>query len=55
MLAGISENRVHVSTLPLLERANDTTCVKVIDNDGNLSAPRERRLLPAVVAGDTEY
>jgi gamma-glutamyltranspeptidase/glutathione hydrolase len=42
------------STVPLLERANDTTCVNVIDKDGNLfSATPSGAWLPAVVAGDT--
>jgi gamma-glutamyltranspeptidase/glutathione hydrolase len=37
-----------------LERANDTTCVNVIDKDGNLfSATPSGAWLPAVVAGDT--
>ena len=54
MLAGISENRGHASTVPLIERANDTTCVNVIDKDGNLfSATPSGAWLPAVVAGDT--
>ena len=42
------------STVPPLERANDTTCVNVIDKDGNLfSATPSGAWLPAVVAGDT--
>ncbi len=37
-----------------IERANDTTCVNVIDQDGNLfSATPSGAWLPAVVAGDT--
>jgi gamma-glutamyltranspeptidase/glutathione hydrolase len=53
-LAGISELSGHKSTVPLLERANDTTCVNVIDKDGNLfSATPSGAWLPAVVAGDT--
>ena len=42
------------STVPPLERANDTTCVNVIDKDGNLfSATPSGAWLPAVVAADT--
>lgn len=42
------------STVPEMERANDTTCVNVIDKDGNLfSATPSGAWLPAVVAGDT--
>jgi len=42
------------STVPLIERANDTTCVNVVDKDGNLfSATPSGAWLPAVVAGDT--
>ena len=42
------------STVPPVERANDTTCVNVIDKDGNLfSATPSGAWLPAVVAGDT--
>ncbi|HEX6622604.1 MAG TPA: gamma-glutamyltransferase family protein [Pyrinomonadaceae bacterium] len=42
------------STVHPLERANDTTCVNVIDKDGNLfSATPSGAWLPAVVAGDT--
>jgi gamma-glutamyltranspeptidase/glutathione hydrolase len=42
------------STVPAAERANDTTCVNVIDRDGNLfSATPSGAWLPAVVAGDT--
>ncbi len=54
LLAGVSEPLGRVSTVPLLERANDTTCVNVIDKDGNLfSATPSGAWLPAVVAGDT--
>lgn len=43
-----------VSSVPEMERANDTTCVNVIDKDGNLfSATPSGAWLPAVVAGDT--
>ncbi len=42
------------STVPEAARANDTTCVNVIDKDGNLfSATPSGAWLPAVVAGDT--
>jgi gamma-glutamyltranspeptidase/glutathione hydrolase len=54
VLASVSENGGHASTVPPLERANDTTCVNVIDKDGNLfSATPSGAWLPAVVAGDT--
>jgi gamma-glutamyltranspeptidase/glutathione hydrolase len=42
------------SKVPEAERANDTTCVNVIDKDGNVfSATPSGAWLPAVVAGDT--
>jgi gamma-glutamyltranspeptidase / glutathione hydrolase len=42
------------SAVPEAERANDTTCVNVIDKDGNLfSATPSGAWLPTVVAGDT--
>ena len=42
------------SSVPETERANDTTCVNVIDKDGNMfSATPSGAWLPAVVAGDT--
>jgi gamma-glutamyltranspeptidase/glutathione hydrolase len=54
VLAGLTENIGHASTVPAIERANDTTCVNVIDKDGNLfSATPSGAWLPAVVAGDT--
>ena len=54
ILANVSESVSRVSTVPVLERANDTTCVNVIDKDGNLfSATPSGAWLPAVVAGDT--
>jgi gamma-glutamyltranspeptidase/glutathione hydrolase len=53
-LASISQLSGHASNVTLLERANDTTCVNVIDKDGNLfSATPSGAWLPAVVAGDT--
>jgi gamma-glutamyltranspeptidase/glutathione hydrolase len=54
VLAEVTERVSHPSTLPEIERANDTTCVNVIDKDGNLfSATPSGAWLPAVVAGDT--
>jgi gamma-glutamyltranspeptidase/glutathione hydrolase len=54
ILASVSERIGRVSTVPVDERANDTTCVNVIDKDGNLfSATPSGAWLPAVVAGDT--
>lgn len=54
LLAGITPQRMGVSSIPEIERANDTTCVNVIDKDGNLfSATPSGAWLPAVVAGDT--
>lgn len=42
------------SSVPEAERANDTTCVNVMDKDGNtFSATPSGAWLPAVVAGDT--
>lgn len=42
------------SAVPEIERANDTTCVNVVDKDGNMfSATPSGAWLPAVVAGDT--
>lgn len=42
------------SRVPEAERANDTTCVNVIDKDGNVfSATPSGAWLPAVVGGDT--
>jgi gamma-glutamyltranspeptidase/glutathione hydrolase len=53
LLAGVSLGE-KVSAVPEAERANDTTCVNVIDRDGNLfSATPSGAWLPAVVAGDT--
>lgn len=54
VLANVSQQVGRVSTVPPIERANDTTCVNVIDKDGNLfSATPSGAWLPAVVAGDT--
>ena len=54
VLANVSALSGHASRVPSIERANDTTCVNVIDKDGNLfSATPSGAWLPAVVAGDT--
>ena len=54
ILASAVQTIGRASALPEIERANDTTCVNVIDKDGNLfSATPSGAWLPAVVAGDT--
>ena len=54
LLGGSFTTVGRISTVPTLERANDTTCVNVVDKDGNLfSATPSGAWLPAVVAGDT--
>jgi gamma-glutamyltranspeptidase/glutathione hydrolase len=54
VLASAPQTVGRMSTVPPIERANDTTCVNVIDKDGNLfSATPSGAWLPAVVAGDT--
>src|SRR5215203_1573443 len=54
VLASAVQNIGRASVLPEIERANDTTCVNVVDKDGNLfSATPSGAWLPAVVAGDT--
>ncbi|HEX7330253.1 MAG TPA: gamma-glutamyltransferase family protein [Pyrinomonadaceae bacterium] len=54
VLASAVQTIGRASTLPEVERANDTTCVNVVDKDGNLfSATPSGAWLPAVVAGDT--
>ncbi len=54
VLAGAVQQIGRASALAEIERANDTTCVNVIDKDGNLfSATPSGAWLPAVVAGDT--
>ncbi|MGH9880651.1 MAG: gamma-glutamyltransferase family protein, partial [Pyrinomonadaceae bacterium] len=54
VLASAAERSSRASSVSELERANDTTCVNVIDKDGNLfSATPSGAWLPAVVAGDT--
>jgi len=54
VLASAAQTIGRASALPEIERANDTTCVNVVDKDGNLfSATPSGAWLPAVVAGDT--
>jgi gamma-glutamyltranspeptidase / glutathione hydrolase len=54
VLASATQTVGRASQVPELERANDTTCVNVVDKDGNLfSATPSGAWLPAVVAGDT--
>ena len=54
VLASATQTVGRVSAVPPVEHANDTTCVNVIDKDGNLfSATPSGAWLPAVVAGDT--
>lgn len=54
LLASAVQTVSRRSRVPDIERANDTTCVNVIDKDGNLfSATPSGAWLPAVVAGDT--
>jgi len=54
ILASAVQTIGRASTVPAIERANDTTCVNVVDKDGNLfSATPSGAWLPAVVAGDT--
>jgi gamma-glutamyltranspeptidase/glutathione hydrolase len=54
VLASAAQTIGRASTVPDIERANDTTCVNVVDKDGNMfSATPSGAWLPAVVAGDT--
>jgi gamma-glutamyltranspeptidase / glutathione hydrolase len=54
LVAETKQTNAHESLVPENERANDTTCVNVIDKDGNMfSATPSGAWLPAVVAGDT--
>ena len=54
VLASAVQTIGRVSAVPEIERGNDTTCVNVVDKDGNLfSATPSGAWLPAVVAGDT--
>jgi len=54
VLASAVQTVGRASAVPEIERANDTTCVNVVDKEGNLfSATPSGAWLPAVVAGDT--
>jgi gamma-glutamyltranspeptidase/glutathione hydrolase len=54
LLAGVQPLIGRASKVPDSERATDTTCVNVIDKDGNMfSATPSGAWLPAVVAGNT--
>jgi gamma-glutamyltranspeptidase / glutathione hydrolase len=54
LLASTTTISHNAAPVPEILRANDTTCVNVIDRDGNLfSATPSGAWLPAVVAGDT--
>jgi gamma-glutamyltranspeptidase / glutathione hydrolase len=54
ILASAVQTVGRASVVPEIERANDTTCVNVVDKEGNLfSATPSGAWLPAVVAGDT--
>jgi len=54
LLASATQISYNAPPVPEIEKANDTTCVNVIDKDGNLfSATPSGAWLPAVVAGDT--
>jgi gamma-glutamyltranspeptidase/glutathione hydrolase len=54
LLASAAAVSYNAPPLPEIERANDTTCVNVVDKDGNMfSATPSGAWLPAVVAGDT--
>jgi gamma-glutamyltranspeptidase / glutathione hydrolase len=54
VLASATQTIGHASTVPGIERGSDTTCVNVVDKDGNLfSATPSGAWLPAVVAGNT--
>jgi gamma-glutamyltranspeptidase/glutathione hydrolase len=54
LLASAATISYNAAPIPELLKANDTTCVNVIDKDGNMfSATPSGAWLPAVVAGDT--
>src|SRR5437773_2294491 len=54
LLASVTTISYNAPPLPEIEKANDTTCVNVIDKEGNMfSATPSGAWLPAVVAGDT--
>ena len=54
LLASAGQISYNAAPVPEIEKANDTTCVNVVDKDGNMfSATPSGAWLPAVVAGDT--
>ncbi|MDX6382700.1 MAG: gamma-glutamyltranspeptidase / glutathione hydrolase [Blastocatellia bacterium] len=54
LLANAKQISYNAEPIPEIDKANDTTCVNVIDKDGNMfSATPSGAWLPAVVAGDT--
>lgn len=54
LLASATSISYNFPLVPEIEKANDTTCVNVIDKNGNMfSATPSGAWLPAVVAGDT--
>jgi gamma-glutamyltranspeptidase/glutathione hydrolase len=54
LLASAAQISYNAPPVPEIEKANDTTCVNVIDKDGNMfSATPSGAWLPAVVAGET--
>src|SRR5882762_6096412 len=54
LLASASQISYNAAPVPEIEKANDTTCVNVIDKNGNMfSATPSGAWLPAVVAGGT--
>ena len=54
LLASAGQISYNAAPVPEIEKANDTTCVNVIDKNGNMfSATPSGAWLPAVVAGDT--
>jgi gamma-glutamyltranspeptidase/glutathione hydrolase len=54
LLASATQISYNAEPVPEIEKANDTTCVNVIDKNGNMfSATPSGAWLPAVVAGDT--
>jgi gamma-glutamyltranspeptidase/glutathione hydrolase len=54
LMASATTISYNSAPVPEIEKANDTTCVNVIDKDGNMfSATPSGAWLPAVVAGDT--
>jgi gamma-glutamyltranspeptidase/glutathione hydrolase len=54
LMASAGQISYNAPPVPEIEKANDTTCVNVIDKDGNMfSATPSGAWLPAVVAGDT--